>query len=154
MHKNLKRPNTKIKKLHFDDVQGDFLRPPRGTTPASVKLKNSNIDMKIALNACVMDDIKNFILRHHTVSVPKRLVPNTHIYIERGKIKHAKCMNICTVSLMKTLAKDGEPTKIGALKLMLAGQVLLIRTRTVLHGRNDFECQMFTVRQKPCSFVI
>ena len=23
--------------LHYDDVQGDFLRPPHGTTPATVE---------------------------------------------------------------------------------------------------------------------
>ena len=23
--------------LHYDDVRGDFLRPPHGTTPATVK---------------------------------------------------------------------------------------------------------------------
>ena len=25
--------------LHYDDVRGDFLRPPHGTTPAAVQYK-------------------------------------------------------------------------------------------------------------------
>ena len=27
--------------LHYDDVQGDFLRPPHGTTPATVEYNKS-----------------------------------------------------------------------------------------------------------------
>ena len=31
--------DQKIYNLHYDDVRGDILRPPHGSTPAAVKMK-------------------------------------------------------------------------------------------------------------------
>ena len=52
-------PNVIKYNLHYDDVQGDFLRPPHGTTPAtaspsdgSVSYQNGTTCQRVATFSC------------------------------------------------------------------------------------------------------
>ena len=71
----------------MDDVRGDVLRPPHGTTPAALWMMYGEIN-------CTMDDVRGDVLRPPHGTTPAISFQSKTVIITNSQIARRKAFNI------------------------------------------------------------